>query len=58
MPVNHRGYRDEVERLLAQIRDLVDDLRLSRLRGARGPALEHKKRELKQTRRELAALVA
>ena len=58
MTEDRRRYRDEVERLLEQIRDLVRDLQLSRVRGLRGPALVEKKRELKYTRRELAALVA
>jgi hypothetical protein len=47
-----------VERLLEQIQDRVRDLRLLTVRGVRGPALREPKRELKQARKELAALVA
>ncbi|MBV8479734.1 MAG: hypothetical protein JOY72_05460 [Actinobacteria bacterium] len=58
MPDDRRRYRNEVERLLERIRVLVGDLQLSAVRGLKGPALSDKKKELKQTRRELAALVA
>ena len=53
-----RAYQREVERLLAQIRDRVAELQLLMVRGARGPALRQPKRELRQARKELAALVA
>jgi hypothetical protein len=55
---DRRRYRNEVERLLERIRILVGDLQLSAARGLKGAALSETKRELKQTRRELAALVA
>jgi hypothetical protein len=51
-------YRKEVERLLEQIRERVEELQLLKVRGALAPALRDRKRELKQTRKELAALVA
>lgn len=51
-------YRKEVERLLEQISERVGELRLMKVRGARGPALQRSKRELVRARKELAALVA
>ncbi|HEY2073862.1 MAG TPA: hypothetical protein VGG88_09840 [Gaiellaceae bacterium] len=56
--MDRHTYQREVERLLAQIRERVSELQLLRVRGARGPALHDPKRELKQARKELAALVA
>jgi len=53
-----RRYQREVEQLLEQINDRVARIRLSMVRGARGPALREQKRELSRARRELAALVA
>ena len=43
-----RGYQDQVERLLEQIRDGVQELRLLKAIGARGPALAQRKEELDQ----------
>jgi hypothetical protein len=56
--MDRHTYQREVERLLAQIRERVSELQLLRVRGARGPALREPKLELKQARKELAALVA
>lgn len=56
--MDRRAYQREVERLLAQIRERVRELQLLKVRGARGPALQEPKRELKKARKELAALVA
>ena len=56
--MNRTRYRREVERLLEQIDEGVATIRLSKVRGARGPALREHKRELSHARRELAALVA
>ncbi|MGH2972304.1 MAG: hypothetical protein ACRDNM_01930 [Gaiellaceae bacterium] len=56
--MDRHAYQREVERLLAQIRERVRELQLLKVRGARGPALREPKHELKQARRELAALVA
>jgi hypothetical protein len=58
MTADRRRYQREVERLLEQIRARVTQIQLSKVRGARGPALGEQKRELSRTRRELAALVA
>jgi hypothetical protein len=52
------AYRQEVERLLEQIRRRVSELRLLKVYGVRSPALEEKKGELGRIRSELAALVA
>ena len=52
-----RGYQDQVERLLEQIRDGVQELRLLKAIGARGPALAQRKDELDQARKRLARLV-
>ena len=51
-------YRREVERLLDQIRRRVKELQLLKTYGVRSPALEERKRDLRQVRSELAALVA
>ena len=56
--MDRRMYQREVERLLEQIGERVRELRLMKVRGALGPALQDRKRELKQARKELAALVA
>jgi hypothetical protein len=56
--MTREAYRQEVERLLEQIRQRVGELRLLATYGVRTPALEDKKRELKRMRSELAALVA
>lgn len=56
--MDRRTYRREVERLLDQIGERVRELRLMKVRGALGPALQDRKRELRQARKELAALVA
>ena len=53
-----RRYQYEVEKLLAQIQERVRELRLLKVRGARGPALREHKQELFRARKELAALVA
>ena len=53
-----RRYQDEVERLLGEIRGHSDELRARRTAGVRLAALAHEKRELTETRRRLAALVA
>jgi hypothetical protein len=58
MTSDRRRYQREVERLLEQIRERVRELRLLKVRGARGPALAESKRDLMQARKELAALVA
>jgi hypothetical protein len=58
MTNDRRRYQREVERLLQQISDRVGELRLQKVRGARGPALRDQKRELMRARRELAAIVA
>ena len=55
--MDRRTYRREVERLLDQIGERVRELRLMKVRGALGPALQDRKRELRQARKELAALV-
>ena len=52
------SYRHEVERLLQQIGDRMQELRLLKVRGARDAALRDAKEELRRTRKELAALVA
>jgi len=52
-----RGYQEQVERLLEQIRDGVQELRLLKAIGARGPALAQRKDELDQARKLLARLV-
>ena len=52
-----RGYQEQVERLLEQIRDGVQELRLLKAIGARGPALAQRKEELDQARKRLARLV-
>jgi hypothetical protein len=52
------AYRRDIERLLEQIRQRVSELRLLKVYGARPPALEETKQELKRLRSELAALVA
>ena len=56
--MDRRTYQREVERLLEQIGERVRELRLMKVRGALGPALQDRKRELRQARKELAALVA
>jgi len=58
MTDDRRRYQREVERLLEQISEGVAQIRLSRVRGARGPALRDQKRELSRARNELATLVA
>jgi hypothetical protein len=58
MTDDRRRYQREVERLLEQIRERVRELHLLKVRGARGPALREHKQELKQARKELAALTA
>jgi hypothetical protein len=58
MTNDRRRYQHEVERLLEQIRERVRELQLLKVRGVRGPALAESKRDLVQTRNELAALVA
>jgi hypothetical protein len=58
MTEDRRRYQREVERLLEQISARVARIQLSKVRGARGPALRDQKRELSRARRELAALVA
>ncbi|HEY8029890.1 MAG TPA: hypothetical protein VIE38_10325 [Gaiellaceae bacterium] len=58
MTDDRRRYQRDVERLLEQIRERVRELQLLKVRGARGPVLQDPKRELKQARKELAALVA
>jgi hypothetical protein len=50
-------YQREVERLLDDIRIQVRELRRLHAAGARGPALSDSKRELAETRTELAELV-
>lgn len=56
--MDRRTYQREVERLLEQIGERVRELRLMKVRGALAPALTERKRELKQARKELAALTA
>ena len=56
--MDRRTYQREVERLLEQIGERVRELRLMKVRGALGPALQDRKRELRQARKELAAFVA
>jgi hypothetical protein len=51
-------YRREVERLLEQITVRTRELQLLKAYGARGAALQERKRELKHVRMELAALTA
>jgi hypothetical protein len=58
MTDERRRYQREVEHLLEQIRESVATIRLSKVRGARNPALREQKHELSHARRELAALVA
>jgi hypothetical protein len=58
MTADRRRYQREVERLLEQIRERVRQLQVMKVRGARGPALREPKRELRNARKELAALVA
>ncbi|HZC30733.1 MAG TPA: hypothetical protein VE261_04385 [Gaiellaceae bacterium] len=50
-------YREEVERLLEQIRERVGELRLLKTYGVRTVALEERKRELTQMRERLAGLL-
>jgi hypothetical protein len=54
---NRRLYQAQVERLLDQIRDGVQDLRLLKAIGARGPVLAERKSNLDRARRRLARLV-
>lgn len=51
-------YRTEVERLLQEIGDRMHELRVAKVRGARGAALRGVKEELHRTRSELAAITA
>ena len=51
-------YRLEVDRLLGQIAEQARELRLMKVRGARGPALRDQKHELSRARKDLAALTA
>jgi hypothetical protein len=55
--VNRRRHQEQVERLLEQIRVGVQELRVLKTLGARGPALADRKSELDQARRRLARLV-
>jgi hypothetical protein len=55
--LSRRRYQQEVERLLDQIRDGVQELRLLKTLGARGPALAERKSELDRARKTLARLV-
>lgn len=55
---SRRRYQEQVERLLEQIREAVDELRLLKASGARGQALAERKMELDQARRRLARLVS
>ena len=48
--------RDEIERLLEQIRERVSELRLLKAYGVRSAALADRKRELSVIRGRLAAL--
>jgi hypothetical protein len=50
-------HQREVERLLEQIRGGVTELRRLQAAGVRIPALADRKRELKETRGRLAAVV-
>ena len=54
---DRRLYQEQVERLLEQIRVGVQELRVLKTLGARGPALAERKSELDQARRSLARLV-
>jgi hypothetical protein len=54
---DRRTYQSEVERLLAQIDSSMHDLRLLKVSGVRGAALEERKGELASVRARLAAVV-
>ena len=54
---NRRLYQEQVERLLEQIRLGVQELRVLKTLGARGPALAERKSEVDQARKRLARLV-
>jgi hypothetical protein len=56
--MTREAYRREVERVLEQIRQRVNELQLLKVYGVRAAALAEKKRELRDMRIELAALVA
>ena len=51
-------YRDQVERLLAQIGEGMRELRLLKTYGVRSAALEVRKRELARARQQLAAILS
>ena len=51
-------YRDQVERLLAQIGEGMRELRLPKTYGVRSAALEERKRELARARQQLAAILS
>ena len=55
--IDRRTYQRRVEHLLAQIDDGMHDLRLLKVAGVRGAAVAERKRELTQTREQLASLV-
>jgi hypothetical protein len=55
--MTHDRYRNEIERLLDQIRERVHELQVLKAYGARSPALRTKKDELKQMRLALAQAV-
>jgi hypothetical protein len=57
LKARRRGYQEQVERLLDEIRSGVEELRLLKTLGARGPALTERKNEVDQARRRLARLV-
>jgi hypothetical protein len=54
---SRRGYQEQVERLLEQIRDGVHELRVLKATGVRGGALADRKAELDRARKRLARLV-
>ena len=54
---DRHSYQSEVERLLSQIDSSMHDLRLLKVAGVRGAALDERKRELSAVRSRLAAVV-
>jgi hypothetical protein len=55
--IDRRTYQREVERLLSEIETGTHDLRLLKVAGVRGSAVDERKLELGQVRERLASLV-
>ena len=50
--------QSQIERLLDEIRDGVNELRLRKTYGIRAAALDERKRQLARARQQLAAIVS